>query len=228
MWRRNFQAFIGLLFPRLCPVCGRGLTEAEKFMCTFCLADFPLFDENLHGGKSMPDFFPSEERFLVFYSLFYYSRDGKYKNLIYEIKYKSRKKLGFYLGKMLGERLVEKVSVDAILPIPLHPRRQKKRGFNQARQIALGMGEVLKIPVWDDVLKRLRNNVSQTGLSAEARLKNTEHLFQLQKNREITGKQLLLVDDVVTTGATVRACIEALQEGQPGSISLACLARTLL
>lgn len=221
------QALFHLLYPPLCVVCKRGLTDGEKFLCSFCRVDFPLADGDYNVGEAVLACFPEEHRPLSFYFLFYYSRHSAYKQLIYAVKYRSRKDLGTYLGRMLGERIQGKVQADGIIPIPLHPKREKKRGFNQSRQIALGMSEVLGIPVWDDVVKRVRNNVSQTGLSADARQKNTENLFLLEKPEKIRGKHLLIVDDVITTGATIRSCMEALNAAGKVRYSLACLARTL-
>jgi len=111
--------------------------------------------------------------------------------------------------------------------VPLHPKREKERGFNQAREIACGMAETIGVDIYDDVLFRVRNNASQTGKNASERLKNVEHIFELRNPAKITGKKVLLVDDVITTGATIGACLQVLAQAGNVRFSLGCLAQTV-
>lgn len=226
-WSRFISEYLTELFyPRLCAVCQKGLTREEKFICSACLADFPLAHESFHSETAILDSFDMICRPEALYTLFYYNKYSDYRNLIYAIKYHSHKQLGVYLGRMLGEMLEDRVQVDVIVPVPLHPRRERKRGFNQSRQIAMGISEYLRAEILDEVVYRVRNNVSQTGLSVESRQKNTEDIFLLKDEAAVRGKHILVVDDVVTTGATVRSCIKVLAEAGDVRFSLACLART--
>ena len=209
-------ALIDLLYPRLCVVCRKGLTRGENFVCTSCLYDFPFSDVSVSSDRELPG---------KIYSLFYYNKYSDYKNLIHAVKYRSKKELGIFLGRMLGERLQE-VRVDGIVPVPLHPKREKKRGFNQSYQIALGVAEVLQAEIWDKVIVRTRNNVTQTSLEPEERKKNVENIFALTDAAKVAGKHVLVIDDVVTTGATVHACMKTLAEAGEVRFTLACLART--
>lgn len=222
------QAFIRLLFPPLCVVCGRSLVRGEQHVCSVCLADFPLTDCSYQSDESLLETFDEAYRPKVLYALFYYSKYSDYRNLIYAVKYRSRKELGVYLGRMLGERIVGYSGVEGIVPVPLHPRRERKRGYNQARQIALGIAEVMHIPVLDQVVVRVRNNASQTGKNAGERQKNVEDIFKLTGPEQVRGKHILIVDDVITTGATLRSCIRTLAEAGEVGFSLGCLARTEL
>lgn len=224
---KNFiHSFIDLFYPRLCAVCEKSLMGGEEFICSACLADFPLsdivYDSGREGLKNLNAAFEPE----AFYSLFYYSKYSNYKNLIYAVKYRSRKELGVYLGRMLGEKIKGNCVVDGIIPVPLHKKRERKRGFNQSYQIAVGLAGVLGVEIMDDILFRIRDNVSQTGKTPEERAKNVEHIFELRNPQKIQGKQILLVDDVITTGATIGACAAQLVKEAEVSISLACLART--
>lgn len=223
---KSLLAFKELLYPRLCVVCGRGLTAGERYMCTFCQADFPFSDETFQANEIILEQWMPGGDLLAFYSLFYYSKYSDYKNLIYAVKYRSRKKLGVYLGHMLGGRLAGKGKIDGIVPVPLHPHRQKKRGFNQAAQIARGIAEVLNVEVMEDVVFRVRNNVSQTGKSADERQRNVENIFELRNADRVRGKHILLVDDVITTGATICECMKVMARAGGVRFSLACLART--
>lgn len=221
------KAVVGLLYPRVCCVCGEGLVRGEEYLCSGCLADFPFSDEDFCtqqeiGAQWEPVYRPEK-----LYSLYYYNKFSPYKNLIYQVKYDSHKMLGRYLGCMLGQKIVGKCTADCIVPVPLHPKREKARGFNQAREIACGMAEVLKIPVYDDVIYRIRNNASQTGKSANERFENVAHIFELRNPQKIKGRHVLLVDDVITTGATVGACLRALCAAGEVRFSLGCLAQTV-
>ena len=209
-------ALIDLLYPRLCVVCRKGLTRGENFVCTSCLYDFPFSDVSVSSDRELPG---------KIYSLFYYNKYSDYKNLIHAVKYRSKKELGIFLGRMLGERLQE-VRVDGIVPVPLHPKREKKRGFNQSYQISLGVAEVLQAEIWDKVIVRTKNNVTHTGLEPEERKKNVENIFALTDAAKVAGKHVLVIDDVVTTGATVHACMKTLAEAGEVRFTLACLART--
>lgn len=213
-----------LLFPRLCVVCGKCLLESEKYICSACLADLPFVDNSRGTEESILDAYPASFRPCRFYSLFYYYKYSEYRRLIFALKYRSRKKIGIYLGRMLGACLPADSGIDAIIPVPLHFRREKERGFNQALQIAIGMREVTGLEIYADVLTRVKDNASQTGKAAGERRENVENLFKLQNPMKVTGKHILLVDDVMTTGATLGACMLALREAENISFSLACVA----
>lgn len=216
-----------LLFPRVCVVCENSLVRGEKYLCTSCLADFPFTDTTYDAGENLLEHFDEAYRPEELYTLFYYNKYDIYKKLIYNIKYQSYKHLAFYLGQMLGERIPETSAADIIIPIPLHPRRLRERGYNQAFEIARGISEVLHIDILDDVVVRIKNNVSQTGKNASERLKNVEHIFQLINPQKIIGKRILLVDDVITTGATIGSCMQVLSQAGDVHFCLGCLARTL-
>lgn len=215
-----------LLFPSTCVVCENGLVRGEKYLCTACLADFPLAHAAFGRQEGLLAHLGERFRPLEVHALFYYSKYDAYKNLIYRIKYRSYKRLAFYLGQLLGERIQGICRADCIVPVPLHPLRLKERGYNQAGEIGRGVADVLRIELLEEVVVRTRNNVSQTGKNAAERLKNVEHIFRLLQPEKIAGHHVLVLDDVITTGATVGACLDELAAAGEVTFSLGCLART--
>jgi ComF family protein len=220
----NFAVVADLFYPRLCVVCGRVLTENENYMCTHCLFDFPLSEETLNGGVALFEDMPPIYRPINFYTLFYYNRESAYKLLMTSLKYGNRKELGRFLGTQLAHKISEQP--DVLLPVPLHPKKLKRRGYNQSAEIAKGISDVLKLPVYDNILVRLKNNETQTFKNAVERAENVSGIFAVADKSSVECKHVLIVDDVITTGATISACIEALKTIPGIKISVACLART--
>lgn len=222
------SALADLFFPRLCVVCGGGLVRGEVYICSSCLADFPFTDSSYQTETAVWETFEGACRPEKIYSLFYYNKYSNYRKLVYALKYRSGKKLGIYLGEMLGEKIGNQADIQGIIPIPLHPKRERKRGYNQSLQIALGISAVLGVPVYDRVIIRIRNTVSQTGMNPAERQKNVINIFALKDKTLIQGKHLLIVDDVITTGATMHSCVTTLAEAGNVRFSLGCLGRTWL
>lgn len=226
-WMSVWTSLVDLFYPPVCEVCGESLVRSEQYLCTACLADFPFADEDYDTGKSVLEQFDEGCRPEKLYSLFYYNKYSHYKQLIYLVKYQSYRQLGVYLGRMLGERIAATCRADCIVPVPLHKKRERERGFNQSLEIAKGVSDVLNIEIFDDVVFRVQNNVSQTGKNAFERLKNVENIFELRNSRKINGRHILLLDDVITTGATIGSCLRVLAEAGDVRFSLGCLARTI-
>jgi len=220
-----FQNLSDLFFPRLCLSCGRSLSKGEKFICTFCLADFPMSNNAYQAKDKLLCTFEENIKLETVYSLFYYNKYSRYRELIRAIKYHSNGELATYLGSMLGEYIKEECSADALVPIPLHPRKERERGFNQSLQIALGLSKVLNIPILDRLIFRSKYTISQTGLSTEERRKNVENAFYIKDPEQAKGLHLLIIDDVITTGATIHACVKQMSEIKNIRFSLSCLAR---
>lgn len=221
-----FSSLTDLIFPRLCVACETSLAGGELFLCSACLADFPFSDEAFTSGDEVLRRMDEAYRPEKFHSLFYYNKYSDYRHLIYALKYRSKKELGFYLGQMLGERMLGKTDADCIIPVPLHPKRERERGFNQSLFIASGVADILKIEVWDDVVFRTVNNVSQTGKGTEERWQNAANIFVLKNAEKIQGRHVLVIDDVITTGATIGSCLEVMAQVENIRFTLACLAQT--
>lgn len=217
-----FARFFRLLYPRTCVVCGDVLTDGEAFLCSACLSGLPLNE----GVDEDTDEVIAEDLGLErLYWLFRYDRVSDFHKLIYSIKYCSNRELGLWIGRMLGERIVDVCQVDYIIPVPLHPDREKKRGFNQAFLIGTGIADILKVGVETSVLKRVVNTCSQTGLERGQRAGNVAEAFELGEVACVEGCHVLLVDDVITSGATIRACMVELSKIKGLRVSVACVGK---
>lgn len=160
-------------------------------------------------------------------SLFYFTRGSTIQRILHALKYKGNRRVGLALGNALGESMVKSyryLPPDAIIPLPLHAERERKRGFNQADYIARGCSEVLGKPVWKGVVIRTKKTETQTTKSRFDRWNNLSGVFGVTKPERIRNKHLLLVDDVVTTGASLEACANALSTAGPSSLRIATIA----
>lgn len=161
----------------------------------------------------------------------FFSKDSLVQNLLHSLKYASNKEAGIYMGKMIGRNLKQckwNNDLHALIPLPLHLKKQKKRGYNQAAMICEGMSSELKVPVLNDVIARRKNTATQTHKTRMERWNNIEHKFELKKATGIMNKHVLLVDDVITTGATLESCGLELLKAEGLRLSIAAFAYTSL
>ena len=224
--KQYIAKFLNLFYPNACLCCSENLVAGELFLCIVCDLDLPVIPWSNENTPSVASQLKGKVNFESAYSLFYYSKTGKTGKLIKEIKYKGNKELGEYLGSRFGERLLTISSmntVDFVLPVPLHKRRLLKRGFNQSKLIAQGVGAKLNIPVLTSLIKRVKYNVSQTKKGREGRLISSKGLFELVKTQPFEGKHILILDDVITTGATIESMFQALESIKNVKISVAAL-----
>lgn len=200
---------LGLLYPRLCSGCGNELPLTTQPLCSFCFADLPRTGFAPFADNPVERIFIGRLRIHAAHSEFYFTRHRVIRNLIHRLKYKGDKDAGIFLGRLLGESLAESGrfgNIDAIIPLPLYPDRERKRGYNQAEMIARGMEEILPSEILTGVLKRQRNTQTQTRKHRTERWENVREGFLVKHPELIAGKHILLVDDVVTTGASLEAC----------------------
>lgn len=218
-----------LLFMDLCIGCYKNEPISGKLFCLSCFVDVPYIktQESIPGLLIGKDDLPTEIE--SFYSLMTYSKSGLLKTVIDALKYRSRPDIGIKLGKQLADRIKDFVPTDSVLiPVPLHPKRQHERGYNQAYKIAQGMSEHLSIAINDKILKRIKYNESQTKKSARERQGVKDQKFALSKNFSIDANQhAVIVDDIITTGSTISACYHLLNEAGYEKISVATLAITI-
>ena len=218
-----FSNFFRLLYPRACVVCGDVLVDGEPFLCSVCLSGLPLNDGI---DEEADEVLANDLGIGHLYWLFRYDRASDFHKLVYVIKYRFNKELGVWAGKMLGERMKDISGIDCIIPVPLHPKREKERGFNQAFMIGTGIASVLSVRVASGVLKRVVNTPSQTGLERGQRADNVAEAFELGDTACVEDCHVLLVDDVVTSGATIRACMMELSKIKGIRVSVACLGKS--
>ena len=231
-WRRGWQELADMVWPRRCGVCGGFLDTEERYVCAECLKDMPLTYFWSWRANPAEQILWARTYLEGVVSLFYYSRDNDYKELLHAVKYGGNVATGRWLGRILGEKMREAAYPlpDVIVPVPLHWRRQWKRGYNQAEVIARGISEGLSgdIPVLTGILRRVRYSTSQTRMSVGSKWENVSGSFVLIDNitaaERLSGRHVLLVDDVLTTGATVEACWDALRVIPDVRVSYASIA----
>lgn len=208
--------FWNLLFPRTCVACQeRVLVQGEALLCTHCRAILPQTEYHLFPAdnalyQKLAPFVPIKWA----YAYLLFTKSGRTQQLLHHLKYKDMPELGEELGRVYGWTLAEhghQQQYDALVPVPLHAKRLKKRGYNQSYHFALGLGRSMGLPVWDDVLIREKLSQTQTRKSRLHRWQNVDNIFRVTRPEKIKDMRLLLVDDVVTTGATISSCCMALQ-----------------
>lgn len=216
------------LFPRWCLACGKKLLPSEEAVCITCLAELPQTSLGDTPGNRMEQLFwgiiPIERAS----ALYLYAKGGKVAQILYAMKYHGRKDVCRQMGILSAEELLKTnffTHIDALVPVPLHPKRLQERGYNQSEWFASGISEKTGIPIYNNVLRRVRNNLTQTHKSNYERRENAEALFTTTSEAaRLSGKHLLLTDDVLTTGATLTACAEALLDIKDIRISILTLA----
>lgn len=216
-----------LFFPAQCPVCGALLRNGEEVICLKCEAGLPLTHYGHTPGNPAEQLFWGKIPVERATSYFYYIKGNKYRSLILQLKYMGRKDIGRCLGRMAGEMLLKEgffEGIDLLVPVPLHPKRLRRRGYNQSLCIAQGISEATGIPVEPHVVFRSVHTETQTHKQRLERWESTRQVFSLNPKVEVDRKHLLLIDDVLTTGATLSACAEAILQGSTARVSLFTLA----
>jgi ComF family protein len=216
-----------LFFPRLCVVCGDKLVEQEQWICLHCLHHIPRTNFHLIPDNPVAQLFYGRVQIEYATSFFYFSKGSKYQTLLHNLKYKGMKELGDEIGKHFGIDLIQSSSfssVDVICPVPLHPRKEKKRGYNQSWWIASGLARQMQKELSTGNLKRITQTETQTRKSRFERWTNVEGIFELSNPEAFEGKHILLVDDVVTTGSTLEACAQSILSKTNARVSIATLA----
>jgi ComF family protein len=220
--------FVDLFYPRPCPSCGVPLGSNEAWLCTTCMLDMPESDYWKQQDNPVNQLFWGrvDVEFASAYLLF--SKGSKYRELIHQLKYKGKTENGENLGALYGQLIAmnsKYPKIDCILPVPLHPKKQRKRGYNQSECIAKGLSKSLSVPYYNDVLLRVVHTTTQTKKSKDERWENVKNAFDINNTSKIEGKHVLLVDDVITTGATIEHCATTIKETVNCRLSIACLAR---
>lgn len=226
-FKRILHDFFALLFPDLCRACADSLVAGEKYICTACLYDLPYTDFHLYADNIVARLFWGRVPCHAAMAMLYFRKGSRVQQLIHQLKYKDQTDLGITLGKMLGERLAMHADyhqAEVILPVPLHPKKERSRGYNQSRTIADGIALVLQLPVSSSYLLRERQTSTQTKKNRYRRFENMKSVFAVPNPQTLAGKHVLLVDDVITTGATLEACTQVLLEAGVSKISIAALA----
>jgi ComF family protein len=223
---RLLKDFIGLFYPEVCITCGEGLAEKEEFLCTSCFYKLPRTDYHNHPDNVLHRIFYGRAEIQAATAYCFFTKGGIVQDLVHEIKYKGKKELGICFGKWYGQDLknVPPFSeLDYIVPVPLHPKKLKRRGYNQSACFAEGLSQVMRVPVLENGIKRQKDTETQTNKSRFSRWENVKDVFAVENKEQLAGKNVLIVDDIITTGATIEACIHALNDAAVKSVSVASI-----
>ena len=221
--------FLYLFYPKLCAICEHQLVKNETVLCTFCRHDLPLIYYSDYKNNKISQAFYGKIPIKKAMSLFIYRKDGKTKELIHQLKYKGNQEIGVFFGNWFGEILKENQefsSVDFIIPVPLHKKKLKTRGFNQLTTFGERLSSHLKIPYLENILIKTSSTKTQTFKNRLERFTNSETKFLLSNNTILENKHVLLIDDVITTGATLESCCKELLKTKNIKISIASMAFT--
>jgi ComF family protein len=224
------NAFLHLLYPQICFGCGTDQIAKAMPLCSKCIIDLPTTDFFRINENPIEKIFWGRADVESAGALLFFTKDSLVQKLITQLKYNHNKKVGILFGQLMGNAIAveEKFKqIDLIIPIPILHSKIHSRGYNQSQVIAFGLQQVWNRPILVDVLIKRSWSNSQTKKNRKARLQHVPDLFMLQKQSNIKGKHILLVDDVLTTGATLEAAITTLMLGAPASISIAVAAYTL-
>lgn len=220
------DSFLHILFPHVCTGCGNDILNSETLLCMRCIDAMPETNFESHPNNPVEKLFWGRLPLSKATGQFYFTKESLMQHLMHQFKYKTNRELGLQLGRVMGEQLLKSGrfdDIDALIPLPLFPVKEKRRGYNQATILCKGMAEVLNIEVLDHVVIRPQHTETQTKKGRIERWKNMEGKFILSIPEAIHNKHILLVDDVVTTGATLEACGNELLKASNVQLSIATL-----
>ena len=219
--------FVSLAFPHICVSCGKNLYKQEHSICAYCAYYLPKTNFHLDADNPIAKIFWGRVTIHSAAAFYSFNKGGKVQHLIHQLKYKGKKNIGVAVGKLYGFELNNCASfntVNIIIPVPLHRKKLKKRGYNQSDVFAEGLAESMNIEADYKTLYRAVESETQTKKSRFNRWQNVESIFQLRDNKVLEGKHVLLVDDVITTGATLEACAHTLLQVPDIKVSIATIA----
>jgi ComF family protein len=223
------EDFVSLFYPRYCRGCYNSLVKGEDLICTQCLLEMPK--SYYHLQRDNPFFLKFRGRLPVSHvmTLYKFVKESRVQQVLHALKYKQQPELGEMMGKVYGQDLLEadfKSSFDLIVPVPLHVSRLRIRGYNQSEKFGKGLSQMLQVPCDDSCMARKSRTETQTHKTKLTRWENVESIFHVVDPKPIAEKRILLVDDVVTTGATLEACGRAILNAGCSQLSIACIAGT--
>ena len=227
MLKQTAESILSLFYPRVCLACGNSLFKNEEILCFSCVYKLPKTNFHLEEDNAVARQFWGKINFSSAASFYYFTKGSKVQHLVHQLKYKGYKEIGFHVGKLYGPELLKSPgfkSVTSVIPVPLHPRKLAKRGYNQAEWFARGLAESMKINLDVETLIRAQASETQTRKSRFNRWENVKEIFRVNDPLRQAGKHVLLVDDVITTGSTLEAAGHELFRIPGISISVASIA----
>lgn len=227
---RYIDDLISLFYPRICLACGNTLFRHEDTICTYCLFHLPKTNFHKDDDNPVSRIFWGRVPLASATAYYHFGKGGKVQHLIHQLKYKGHQEIGVYIGKLYGLELMESPffsGIDTVIPVPLHKSKQRKRGYNQSEQFAIGLSASMLAELDVHSLYRTFASETQTRKSRFNRWENVKEIFALRDEMNLKDKHILLVDDVITTGATIEACAAMLLKIPGVRVSVAAIACTI-
>ena len=221
------NAVVNLFFPKVCYTCNNELLDFENYVCTKCRHNLPITNFHFDNNDAVEKVFYGRVKVENATSLLRFENKGIVQQLIHNLKYKGYEDIGIFLGEWLGNELktIETYhDIDIVIPVPLHKNKLKKRGYNQVDKFAQEIAKALAVEYNDKALIKITSTKSQVTKKRLARWQSTTELFAIEHPDQIQNKHILLVDDIITTGATLEACINVLKTAKNVKISIATMA----
>src|ERR1043165_3982414 len=220
--------FFNLFYPEVCLACSQKLLKGEQLVCFKCGAEMPRTDQWKTPNNALMKRFWGRVDIQGAAAFYYFQKDGVVQHLLHQLKYNGRQEVGEFIGKELGDCFTSTGSVvkdiDLVVPVPLHWKKLKKRGYNQCAALAHSLAEAMNVAFSETTLERVHENVSQTTINRFDRHGNVNNIFAAADPAQLTGKHILLVDDVVTTGATAEVCLQTILSVPGTRVSFAAIA----
>lgn len=226
-----FSDLLSVILPDYCIGCGCILNRKESFLCISCRGELIETQMHLQKENRITKRLYGQCDLFCATSLFYFHKDSVVQNLIHQLKYKGKEEIGTWLGNWLGEKIknipdFQKANV--VVPVPLHKSKLSKRGYNQVALFGKTLARILQVEYVDDVLVKIKTNTTQTKKDLWSRFNDSKDIFAIQNTQKLEGKNILLVDDLITTGATIESCYNQLVKIKNVKIGLATMAYSLL
>ena len=223
------SSVINLFFPKTCYACNAILTDNEFDICVRCRHELPLTNYHFERPETLKKIFYGRVQLEAATALFYFYKDGRVQQLLHQLKYKGKEDIGRVFGNWLGAELLESPyfeSIDVVIPVPIHLKKLKQRGYNQVALFAQHIAKVLNVSYQEDILLKSTNTKTQVFQSREVRFQSVADSFYTQNLDTIANTHVLLVDDIITTGATIEACAAVLNPEKKVRLSIASIAIT--
>ena len=221
---------LNLLFPKVCGGCADVLRSNENVLCTECRHSLPLACFHRNDANTMRKMFFGKVKIEDATALLKFQKRGVTQELMHNLKYRGQQEIGTTFGAWLGQELLESNSfktIDLVIPVPLHPLRQRKRGYNQVTKFGSEIAKALQVPFYEDGLTKLTKTKSQVFKKRLNRFSSgngTTDLYKITNQLKLENTHILLVDDIITTGATLENCATTLHQANNVKISLATIA----
>lgn len=219
--------FISLFFPQYCLACSASLVKGEKLVCIGCQHKLPKTNSHRDSANFIAQKFYGKVRLSHAFAYYRFERKGRVQKILHELKYRNQPELGVLIGRLYGLELKDAglaENFDLIIPVPLHKNKLRRRGYNQSQKFAEGLSMSMEVDMGAGCMKRLKKTATQTRKSRLERWQNVAEIFDISDTDQVRGKRILLVDDVITTGATLEACILELLNAGAKEVSVGAIA----